>query len=95
MKKQQTTKRERRKILTFFAYISPWLIGFAAFTIIPMVLSLIYSFTDVKMATISSEPLSFVGFDNFVRIFTEDADFLQAILNTLIYSLLFSSYLQY
>lgn len=86
MKKQQTTKRERRKILTFFAYISPWLIGFAAFTIIPMVLSLIYSFTDVKMATISSEPLSFVGFDNFVRIFTEDADFLQAILNTLIYS---------
>lgn len=77
---------ERRRILSFFAYISPWLIGFAAFTIIPMVLSLIYSFTNVKMATVNSQPLQSVGFQNYIRIFTEDDNFRRAILNTLVYS---------
>lgn len=80
------TKNERGKVLRFFAYISPWLIGFTAFTIIPMGMSLVYSFTDVKMSTANSQPLHFVLFDNYVRLFTDDADFQRAILNTLVYS---------
>lgn len=83
---KKSTRTERKKILRFFAYISPWLIGFTAFTIIPMALSLIYSFTDAKMATVNSNPLNIIGFDNYIRIFTEDKDFQRAILNTLIYS---------
>ena len=79
---------ERKKILRFFAYISPWLIGFTAFTIIPMGMSLIYSFTDAKMVTVNSEPLNFVGLKNYFLIFTEDKDFQRAILNTLIYSVI-------
>lgn len=51
-----------------------------------MVLSLIYSFTDAKMATVNSNPLNFIGFQNYVNIFTNDKDFQRAILNTLIYS---------
>lgn len=80
------TNFERKKIAKFFAYISPWLIGFTAFTIIPMVMSLIYSFTDAKMVTVNSEPLNFIGLKNYISIFTEDKDFQRAILNTLIYS---------
>lgn len=80
------TKNERKKTARFFAYISPWLIGFTAFTIFPMVLSLIYSLTDVKMATANSQPLNFVGLKNYIRIFTEDENFKQAISNTLVYS---------
>lgn len=80
------TKTERGRIMRFFAYISPWLIGFTAFTIIPLGMSLVYSFTDVKMSTANSQPLHFVWFDNYVRLFTADADFQRAILNTLVYS---------
>lgn len=80
------SKHERKKTARFFAYISPWLIGFTAFTIFPMVLSMIYSLTDVKMATANSQPLNFVGLRNYIRIFTEDDNFRQAIWNTLVYS---------
>lgn len=80
------TKNERKKTVGFFAYISPWLIGFTAFTIFPMVLSLIYSLTDVKMATANSAPLNWIGLQNYIRIFTEDDNFKQAIWNTLVYS---------
>lgn len=82
----KTTKAERKKIAKFFAYISPWLIGFTAFTIIPMGMSLIYSFTDAKMATVNSDPLNFIGLKNYLFIFTEDKDFHRAILNTFVYS---------
>ncbi len=77
---------ERKRIAKFFAFISPWLIGFTAFTIIPMAMSLIYSFTDAKMVTVNSEPLEFLGVKNYIYIFSEDHDFQRAILNTLIYS---------
>lgn len=80
------SKHERKKTARFFAYISPWLIGFTAFTVFPMVLSMIYSLTDVKMATANSQPLNFVGLRNYIRIFTEDENFRQAIWNTLVYS---------
>lgn len=77
--------RKARRTLTFFAFISPWLIGFTAFTIVPMIMSLIYSFTDVSMATVQDE-LSFLGFDNFIYIFTKDDDFKRAILNTFVFA---------
>lgn len=80
------TRSERGKTVRFFAYISPWLIGFSLFTIFPMVLSLIYSLTDVKMATANSQPLNFIGLQNYIRLFTEDENFHQAISNTLVYS---------
>lgn len=76
---------EGKKTLSFFAYISPWLIGFAAFTLIPLVLSLVYSFTDVKMATYS-EGFNFIGLKNYYLIFTSDQKFLTAIGNTFIFT---------
>lgn len=83
----KTSPIEKRKTRNFFLFISPWLIGLTAFTIVPMFLSIIYSFTDVTMSTVSSEPLEFVGFRNFIYIFTEDSDFMRAILNTFVYAI--------
>ena len=76
-----------KKTLTFFAYISPWLLGFIAFTIVPLFLSLVYSFSDVSMTNVGSG-LNFVGLKNYLTIFTEDADFLQAVKNTFIYTII-------
>ena len=72
----------------FFLYISPWLIGLSAFTIFPMILSIIYSFTDVKMATVKSEPLNFIGLKNYINIFTIDNNFKVAIFNTFTYAII-------
>lgn len=85
MIKKITLRNQTRKTLLFFAYISPWLLGFLAFTIIPLTMSLVYAFTDVKMIT-AGEQLNFIGFDNFAYIFTKDDDFLQSIYNTFIYA---------
>ena len=85
---KKTGRKERENRLKFFIYISPWLIGLSLFTIVPMFLSIIYSLTDVKMTTVNSEPLNFIGLQNFIYIFTEDNDFQQAILNTFTYAII-------
>ena len=87
MVRQKIGRKERENRIKFFTYISPWLIGLSLFTIVPMILSVIYSFTDVKMTTVNSDPLNFIQFDNYIYIFTEDKDFQQAILNTFVYAI--------
>lgn len=72
-------RKERENRQKFFLYISPWLIGLVAFTVVPLILSIIYSFTNTSMATVNSEPLEFVGFQNYINIFTLDTDFQQAL----------------
>lgn len=79
--------RERENRKKFFIYISPWLIGLTAFTVVPLILSIIYSFTNTTMVTVNSDPLEFVGFQNYIDIFTMDDDFKQAILNTFVYAI--------
>lgn len=84
--KRKLSHKERHNRKMFFLYISPWLIGLSLFTVVPLCLSFLYSFTDVKMATLRSEPINFVGLQNYINIFTQDTDFQQAILNTLVYA---------
>ena len=86
--KNKIGRKERENRIKFFAYISPWLIGLTLFTIVPMFLSIIYSLTDVKMTNVNSEPLNFIGLQNFIYIFTEDKDFQQAIVNTFVYAII-------
>lgn len=86
--KKKIGRKERENRIKFFTYISPWLIGLTLFTIVPMFLSIIYSLTDVKMTTVNSEPLNFIGLQNFIYIFTEDKDFQQAIVNTFTYAII-------
>lgn len=73
-------KRERRK---FFLFISPWLAGFLIFTLLPMGMSLYYSFTDWDVLT----PETFVGFANYTGLF-EDELFFQSVKVTGIYTLI-------
>jgi len=52
-----------------YLFISPWLIGFMLFTFAPMVISAGLAFTDFD--TLSNEG-TFIGLDNFHRMFFED-----------------------
>ncbi|MCL5071936.1 MAG: sugar ABC transporter permease [Actinobacteria bacterium] len=63
-------------------FISPWVIGFIAFTVGPMIFAFIMSLTNWSML---KEP-SFIGLANYIKIFTDDPLFWKAIKVTLIYT---------
>ncbi len=65
-----------------FWYVMPWVIGFLLFNIIPILTSLCYSFTDLKLL---NQP-KFIGFDNFKFMFTQDETFYQSLKVTLYYT---------
>ncbi|MDX2162604.1 MAG: sugar ABC transporter permease [bacterium] len=48
-------------------FLSPWIIGFLAFTLFPMIASLVFSFTNFQIG----EPIAWVGLDNWGRLFTD------------------------
>jgi multiple sugar transport system permease protein len=60
-------------------FMSPWIIGFFAFYLYPMVATLYFSFTHYDLL---SQPI-WVGFDNYRYMFTQDPFFWQAVRNTL------------
>ncbi len=59
--------------------MSPWIIGFLAFTAGPMLLSLYYSFTSYDLLN----PPRWVGLGNYRFAFAKDPLFIQSIKNTL------------
>lgn len=62
------TRREMRNGLLF---LSPWLFGFLAFTFLPMIATLVFSFLNLRITDgIFSTP-KFVGFDNYAQLFKD------------------------
>lgn len=65
----------------FYLFISPWIIGFCVFTLFPMLFSLFTSFTNWNGLSLPE----FIGFSNYVNIFTVDRLFQTSLKNTLYY----------
>ncbi len=83
MKKNEFSLRKRIKDgIPFYVMLAPFYILFMLFTVIPVVSSALLSLTDFNMMQMPS----FVGIDNFVKLFLEDEVFLIAIKNTLIFA---------
>lgn len=58
----------RREARLGLLFLSPWIFGFLAFTLIPMLATLFFSFLDLKITDgILSTP-DFVGLDNYKRL---------------------------
>jgi multiple sugar transport system permease protein len=78
-----TAKRKRaiKQNLIGYAMISPWLIGFLAFVVGPMIASFYLSFTNYDML---SAP-TWIGLENYVNILTDDPRFLKSLKVTLIF----------
>jgi len=60
---QPLARREARWGLLF---LSPWIIGFLAFTFIPMIATLAFTFTNVDLT--QQDPLRFVGAENYQKL---------------------------
>lgn len=83
MKNNEFSLRKRIKDgIPFYVMLAPFYILFILFTIIPVVSSAVLSLTNFNMM----QAPSFVGIDNFVKLFLEDEVFLIAIKNTLIFA---------
>jgi len=59
------SKNARREALYGYLFISPWIIGFLVFTFIPMIASLVFSVTDLRL---DSEVVHFVGLQNYATL---------------------------
>jgi ABC-type sugar transport system permease subunit len=55
-----------REALWGYAFLAPWLVGFLALTLIPMLATLVFTFTNIDLA--QEEPLRFVGLQNYQRL---------------------------
>jgi len=80
-KRHRKSAAQRRNLLLGLLFISPWLIGFLAFTIYPLLASFYYSFTRYNLL---SDPV-WLGLRNYVDIFFEDPHFKRVMYNTLYY----------
>jgi len=70
-----------KETLKGYAFISPFVIGFLAFTLIPIVTSLYFSFTKYNLFS----PPEWIGFANYKKMFTDDPRYWNSLKVTLIY----------
>jgi multiple sugar transport system permease protein len=75
-----TRSRERSSIWVGLLWISPWLVGFLAFMLIPVAMSLRASFTDGPLI---EKPIP-IGWANYERM-AHDTTFHKTLINTFIY----------
>jgi len=72
-----------KKNLVAYSFIAPNFIGFALFTLVPMIFAFILAFLDWDGSPYN--PMHFVGFKNFVDL-ADDGQFTAAFRNTLVYT---------
>jgi len=81
---RRRSRMNRREAIAGFLFISPWIVGFAIFTLGAMVYSLVISFSNYQLATNTAAP---VGFTNY-RLLLEDPKVATALGNTLFYAVM-------
>lgn len=82
--KQRKISYQIKKSRTSYLMLAPYFILFFLFTVLPVVISIILSFTYFNML----EWPTFVGWNNYIKLFLEDDIFLVALKNTLIFAVI-------
>ncbi|MFG6383085.1 MAG: sugar ABC transporter permease [Lachnospiraceae bacterium] len=80
IKGNRKVSRETKRDLVAYSFIAPNFIGFAVFTLVPIVFAFLLAFMNWD----GSNAISFVGLKNFMRL-PGDTFFLAALKNTIIY----------
>ena len=79
MSKKSFTKRSYQAYL----YLLPWFLGLVILQFIPFISSFVYSFNDYT----GGSKLDFVGFANYIKLFTKDRDFWNSLKVTILFAL--------
>ena len=84
LKTGSARKRKIRDHLVAYSFIAPNFIGFAVFTLVPMLFSFVLSLMEWDGGKVN--PMKFTGIQNYLRLFA-DSKFQNAYWNTLVYTL--------
>ena len=84
MERAKTKNRlQRRWNFWGYLFILPNFIGFVLFMLVPIIMALVFSFTNYDVIS----TMDFIGFENYIDLFTDD-QFLISLRNTLWYCVL-------
>lgn len=78
----QWTWKEMKRNKVAYIMCAPFFLLFLVFTVLPVALSIFFSFTEFNML----QPPEWVGFENYIHLFLEDDIFIIACKNTLIFA---------
>ncbi len=84
MTKAQWTWKEMKRNKVAYLMVAPYMLIFTCFTVVPVLLSIVISFTDFNLL----EMPNFVFLDNYIRLFLDDDIFIIACKNTLIFAII-------
>ena len=76
------TLKEMKRNWVAYLMVAPYMLIFTCFTILPVVLSILLSFTDFNLLQLPN----IVWFKNYIRLFLDDDIFITAAKNTLIFA---------
>ncbi len=82
MTKMEWTLHEMNRTKVGYFMVIPFLLMFLVFTVVPVVLSILLSFTNFNMLQLPD----FVFMDNYVRLFLDDDLFMTSFKNTMIFA---------
>lgn len=86
MKKSPSLIKEKLRSddFAFYLFMAPFMLTFLLFTVVPIISSMVLSFFDYDMV---SSPI-WIGFDNYIRMFTSDELFFKVLANSLKFGIL-------
>ena len=84
MTKAQWIWKEMKRNWVGYVMVAPFVILFTIFTVVPVLLSIAFSFTDFNMLQVPS----IIWFDNYIRLFLDDDIFMTACQNTLVFAVI-------
>ena len=73
---------KRKKVC--YALIAPYLLLFLVFTVLPVIISIVLSFTEYNVI----EKPNFIGWSNYIQLLLDDRVFLIAVKNTFIFAII-------
>ena len=84
MTRWQWTLKEMKNNWVGYAMVAPYMLIFTCFTVLPVVLSMVISFTNFNLLELPD----IVWLDNYIRLFLDDDIFVIACKNTLIFAII-------
>lgn len=79
-----STLARMKKSKLSYVFIAPYVILFFIFTVLPVAIAMVLSFTSFNVL----ETPKFVGFENYIRMFFKDEEFMTGLKNTIVFSVI-------
>jgi len=81
--KRRITRFSKKESVFGYVFIMPAILGFLCWCLIPMIMSILLSFSDWNVLT----DAKFVGFENYKKLFTDDPFFYDSLIATFKYAI--------